>query len=92
MEDVTRSTPPSELALNVGRAFRRRCRLALQFTAQFFKGSQQPFPEYIYTTEYLVPFRLIEGVQIAESGAVFSPSLKVSESYSKRVLPLLCLI
>jgi len=34
-DDVTRNTPPSALALNVGKAFRSRCRLALQFTAQF---------------------------------------------------------
>ena len=33
-EEVIRKTPPSALALNVGRAFRIMCRFALQLTAQ----------------------------------------------------------
>jgi len=34
IEFVTKNTPPSAFALNVGRTFLKRCKLALQLTAQ----------------------------------------------------------
>ena len=79
MDEVTRNTPPSALALNVGSAFRRRCRLALQFTAQFWASSQLLSLREIYLWYYLVPFCFVEGIQIAISGIMFGPSLLVSD-------------
>lgn len=33
-DEVSKKTPPSALAFNVGKASRKMCRFALQFTAQ----------------------------------------------------------
>ena len=76
-EEVSKKTPPSELAFNVGKAFRRRCRLALQLTAQHWNSSQR-YPARRALLQYLIPFSFTESVKVTEFRE-FSPALCMSD-------------
>ena len=73
IDEVNRKTPPSVFALKVGKALRRRCKLALQFTAQHWKVSLSGMIQYPSTT-YLVPITFTQGIKVSK-GREFCPAL-----------------
>ena len=65
MDEVNKNTPPSRFALNVGSASRRRCKLALQFTAQALGLSQYRHAS-VGIHCYLVPIFFSHEIKIAK--------------------------
>ena len=76
MEEVTRKTPPSGFAFNVGNAFCMRCKWALQLTAQHWEPSTAT--TCLGTPTDLVPLVFGAGINITEF-CEFSISLECSE-------------
>ena len=65
MDEVNNNTPPSGFALNVGSASRRRCKLALQFTAQALGLSQHRHRSGEISC-YLIPICFSHEIKIAK--------------------------
>lgn len=83
IDEVTKNTPPSRFALNVGSAARRRCKLALQFTAQDFGLSQHRHASGGIHC-YLIPIFFSHEIKIAKVRS-FLPQFR------KLCIPLQCI-
>lgn len=78
MDEVNKNTPPSWFALNVGSASRRRCKLALQFTAQALALSQHRHASGGIHC-YLIPIFFSHEIKIAKFRSFLSEFWELCE-------------